>query len=419
MKSKTLLLGLCVASAASLSAQTVPDRAIVLSGDTTADDHRQNIAIMYSRNNLAFEDPAAPRFLFLDKKGTVALGIGGYVKAVGMYDMRGAVNNNGFYTNMIPVPGNPAQRERFGATANNSSIFLKLVSRPTKLGRIIVYIQSNFTGDDGNYGFKLKQAYVSIGNMTFGKARTVFSDAPAMAPTVDDQGPSGQVSAKNMLIKYESPSYSGFSYAVSVEVPDASYTTGTNASAISQRFPDIPLYLQYAWNGGESHVRASGILRELSYRNNIAADNKFATGWGVQFSAISKIVGGLTVFGHYTYGKGIASYINDLADLGYDLIPDGNGKLHAPGSAGWTAGLQYDFTSDFFMSASYSQARLYDNKELGGDCYNYGQYIAANAFYNPIPDLRVGLEYLHGIRNNLNGECGHANRLEAMVQFSF
>ena len=81
--------------------------------------------------------------------------------------------------------------------------------------------------------------------------------------------------------------------------------------------------------------------------------------------------------------------------------------------------MQYDFTSDFFISASYSQARLYDNKELGGDCYNYGQYIAANAFYNPIPDLRVGIEYLHGIRNNLNGESGHANRLEAMVQFSF
>lgn len=419
MKSKTLFLGLCLASTAVSFAQHIPDRAIVLSGDTTSDDHRQNIAIMYSRNNLAFEDPAAPRFLFLDKKGTVALGIGGYVKALGMYDLRGAVNNNGFYTNMIPVPENPAQRERFGATANNSSIFLKLVSRPTKLGRIIVYIQSNFTGDDGNYGFKLKQAYVSIGNVTLGKARSVFSDAPAMAPTVDDQGPSGQVSAKNMLIKYESPSYRGFSYAISVEVPEASYTTGTNTRAISQRFPDIPLYVQYAWNGGESHIRASGILRELSYRNDFTAENKLTTGWGVQFSAVSKIVGGLGIFGHYTYGKGIATYINDLSGLGYDLIPDGNGKLRAPGSAGWTAGMQYDFTSNFFMSTSYSQARLYDNGELGGDCYNYGQYIAANAFYNPIPDLRFGLEYLHGVRNNLNGESGHANRLEAMVQFSF
>lgn len=419
MKFKTLFFSICIATSAVTTAQNIPGRAVILSGDTTNDNHRQNISVMYSRANLAFEDPAAPRFLFLDKKGTVALGIGGYLKATGMYDMRGAVDNNGFYTNKIPVPVDPAFRERFGATANHSSIFLKLVSSPTKLGRVIVYIQSNFTGDGGNYGFKLKQAYMSVGHMTFGKARSVFSDASAMAPTVDDQGPAGQVSAKNMLIKYESASYGGFSGAISVELPDASYTEGVHTEAIAQRFPDIPVYVQYAWDGGDSHIRASGILRQLSYRDMLNAENHFRTGWGAQISAVSKVAGGLGVFGHYTYGRGIASYINDLADLGYDLVPEGNGKLMAPRMAGWTAGMQYTFSSDFFVSASYSQARLYDNVELGAGCYDIGQYIAANAFYNPIPDLRLGVEYLHGIKKELNGLRGHANRVEAMIQFNF
>ncbi|MDE6469083.1 MAG: hypothetical protein K2L28_09360 [Muribaculaceae bacterium] len=68
---------------------------------------------MYSRANLAFEDPAAPRFLFLDKKG-----IGGYLKAVVEYDINGAVPDNDFCINIIPVPFDPAQRQRFGRPRN-------------------------------------------------------------------------------------------------------------------------------------------------------------------------------------------------------------------------------------------------------------------------------------------------------------
>ena len=399
---------------------SIPDRAIIVSGDPTHPNHVGNVAEMYSRTNLAFEDPAAPRFLFLDKKGVVALGIGGYVKAVGEYDLRGALSNNDFYTNKIPVPFDPAQRQRFGATAAHSSIFLKLVSRETKFGRVIVYVQTNFTGDNGGYGLKLKQAYVTLGHVTIGKMRSTFADGPAMAPTIDDQGPSGQTTAKNMMVQYASPSYSGFSYAVSAELPSANYTLAPDTRSINQRFPDIPAYIQYGWNKGKSHIRLSGILRELSYRDEMnSGSNHFRTGWGVQLSAIARIYGGLTFFGHYTYGKGIASYINDLDGLGYDLVPESTGKLKAPGVTGWTAGLQYNFTPKFFATASYSRAQLYDTEAMSADTYRYGQYIAANIFYNLLGDLRIGAEYLHGTRKNINGEDGSANRLEAMVQYSF
>ena len=107
---KHLFLGLfataCIAAAAQTT-DSIPHRAIILSGNPDNPDHRANIATMYSRENLAFEDPASPRFLFLDKKGKVALGIGGYLKAVAMYDFSGAIDNNLFVTNMIPAPFDP------------------------------------------------------------------------------------------------------------------------------------------------------------------------------------------------------------------------------------------------------------------------------------------------------------------------
>ncbi|MDE5632912.1 MAG: hypothetical protein K2I54_08915 [Muribaculaceae bacterium] len=410
-----LVMPLC---AQELDEDSIPTRAIIVAGDKSHPDHRNNIALMYSRENLAFEDPAAPRFLFLDKKGEVALGIGGYLKAVGEYDVDGAVDNNDFYTNMIPVPLNPAQRQRFGATAAHSTIFLKMVTRPTKVGRVIVYMQTNFTGP--SYGLRLKQAYVTVGHVTLGKARSTFADAPAMAPTVDDQGPSGQVTAKNMLVQYMSPSWNGFSFAASAELPDVSFTEGTQSASISQRFPDIPAYIQYAWDKGSSHIRLSGIMRQLSYRNLATQSNHFVTGYGVQISAITFFTPDFNFFGHYTYGKGIASYVNDLADLGYDLIPSSAaGALKAPGVAGWTAGLQYNFSPKLFATASYSRAQLYDASGMGADTYRYAQYIATNVFYNLWGDLRIGAEYLHGTRKNISGISGKANRFEAMLQYSF
>lgn len=410
---------MCCAAAES-HADSIPERAVIVSGDASHPQHIGNIATMYTHMNQAFEDPAAPRFLFLDKKGTVALGIGGYLKATGMYDFDGAVPSDGFFTNKISVPLDPAMRQRFGASATHSTIFLKLVTHPTRVGRVIVYVQTNFTGNGDNYGLVLKQAYVSVGHVTAGKARSTFADGAAMAPTVDDQGPAGQVSAKNMMVQYVTSDFKGLSGAVAVELPSASYTVGNNAKAIAQRFPDIPAYVQYAWDKGDSHVRLSGIFRRLSYRDLQSQANHFGTGWGVQLSTVTDIYGGLKFFGHYTYGRGISSYINDLDGGGFDLIPDGSGgKLKAPGAAGLTAGLQYNFSDRFFMTGSYSRAQLYDTAGMSADTYRYGQYITANAFYNVWGDLRLGLEYIHGTRKDISGQSGKANRVEAMVQYSF
>ena len=161
-------------------------------------------------------------------------------------------------------------------------------------------------------------------------------------------------------------------------------------------------------------------MRQLSYRNLATQSNHFVTGYGVQISAITFFTPDFNFFGHYTYGKGIASYVNDLADLGYDLIPSSAaGALKAPGVAGWTAGLQYNFSPKLFATASYSRAQLYDTAGMSADTYRYAQYIAANVFYNLWGDLRIGAEYLHGTRKNISGISGKANRFEAMLQYSF
>lgn len=396
----------------------IPERTFVITNGDTKLPY-EIVVLLYSPNDLHFQDPGAPRFLFLDRKGKLALGIGGYVKGQMMYDFDGAIDDNGFTTYKIPVPLDPAERNRLGADASHSTIYLKLVGQ-TSLGYLTVYEQTNFSGEDDSYGMQIKQAYVSLGNVTAGLARSTFVDASAQPPTIDCQGPSGATCGKNVLLRYSRRFDNGFSGAISAEFPKASYTLNEHVEKINQRCPDIPVNLQYAWNNDKSHVRLSGMIRNLSYRNLVKEKNEWSFGWAVQLSGMIRLCDPLTFYYQGAYGKGYAQYINDVSGFDMDLIPDGaDGKMKAPAVMGVLGGLKYSFSKKFFVSASYSQCHVYDQGSLGHEGYRYGQYIVANGFYNVLPDMQVGLEYLHGRRNDMGGASGHANRISASVQYSF
>lgn len=427
---KTLLAS-CLAAAAVLPASAarpvelpdsfvLPDRAIVLNGHDGKTGH-DLVALLYDAADLHFQDPSAPRFLLLDREGRIAFGIGGYVKGTVQYDFDGSIDDRAlFKTYDIPVPGNPAQRNQFFANVDHSTIFMQLAGRTERFGYYQVYVRTNFTGGNGNYGLKLKQAWMSIGHIKAGLARSVFQDGAAGIATVDDQGPAGAIGKDNVAFQYTPVFSRRLRGAISIEMPSVSLTPVEGRSqAINQRVPDIPAYIQFDY-GQSSHVRFSAIWRNLSYRDLVDGRNRFATGYGIQLSGVSKIVGGLSVRYQAAYGKGIASYFNDLGGQGCDLIPsDRPGRLRAPNVLGVVGALRYDFSPRVFISGGYSQMRLYDQASLGADAYRYGQYVVANCFWTAIPELQLGLEYLYGSRNNFDGRRGTANRIEAMVQYSF
>lgn len=395
----------------------VPERAIVLSGGMNG-VHRDVMNVLYDTSDTHFQDASVPRFLLIDRMGNTLFGIGGYVEGVFQYDFDGALDEAGFVTHDISVPSNPALRNRLAADATHTNIVLQLL-RKTSLGVLSAYVQGNFS--NAGYGFKLKHAYVRLHNVTAGYTRSTFEDAIAGAPTIDYQGPAGAVSATNLIIQYKLQFAKNFTAAISAEIPEADYTLTSGANeGISQRCPDIPAYIQYQWDGGDSHVRATAIFRELSYRNLAESKNRFATGWGVQLSGAIKMSEMFELDYEAVYGKGIANYINDLSGFGYDLISDGiDGKMKAPGSLGIAGGLRVNLTDKLFVSSTYSFCRLYDQENMGGDAYRRGNYAAVNCFYTPFSDFQVGVEYLHGRRTDMDHEHGIANRLEAMVKYSF
>lgn len=396
----------------------VPERVVVVSGDPSR-IHRNVVAVLYDSNEFRFHDPSAPRFLFLDRQGKIALGIGGYVYATAAYNWAGSEDSGSdFIPSMLPTPADPAQRAALQFTAQHSTVFLQLAGHSDRFGTYSAYVQTDFTG--GSNVLKLKQAYFRVGYVTLGLKESTFVDAGAGIATVDTQGPNGALDVKDVMFQYAPQLSDSWKVAVAVEAPEVSVTNGVGTKKIAQRVPDIPVYVQYQWGSG-SHLRASAMLRNTVYRDELTARNRYSTGYGVQLSGVAALGRtGLTLSGCFVYGRGIASYVADLKGSGLDLLPSATpGRLEAPKTFSYGLGLRYDFSKKGFATLAAGQAKVLDRYAASESTYKMGYYLSANVFYTLFPDFLLGLEYARGERRNWSGDRGTGNRLMLAARYSF
>lgn len=373
-----------------------------------------------------FNEPGAPRFAIVGKDNQFYLGIGGFIKGVGVFDFGNPIDNaNDFTTADIPFDTPRGSGGKLQGSLGQSKIFINFVALPGSDNKVGAYISGDFTGS-GN-AFNLDHAYVTYRGFTVGYTASLFEDGAAAPPAIDDEGPCGLVGTNNYLIDYTRSFGKRFKAGVGIELTSTSITTSASTGTVSQRIPDVPAYVQYSWADGDGWLRLSGLMRNVQYRDLVAGKNRNKVCWGAKLSGSSPIgATPLQVYYQAAYGRGIGGYIQDLGGLGLVLSPDdGNpGHLDAVKAWGAYAGLQYTFSPKVFASATYSQSRAYAKSYAGGSTpwneqYKYAQYVVANVFYNILPGLQCGVEYLYGRRVDMDGASRHDNRFNTVLQFNF
>ena len=390
-------------------------------GEQPADSLERLLNIFYYDQFRHFQDPRAPYFMFMSKNADLAFGVGGKVKLRGYFDWNGSIPELGFIPYDIPIPKDPTNMNALKASASGTGLFFTLLGSNPKLGNFMAYFQADFS-QGHNLDFTIKKAYVTIGDWTAGYHTTTFEDTMAEPSTVDSSGPNGINSKTNVLVRYIHNFKKNWTVAASVEFPKQTISAdNVHTAACTPYIPDFDAFLQYGWDNGASHVRLSGLLRTLTYRDLIRKHNFNVLGWGLQLSTVVNPTAQLTLFGILSTGAGHASYTTDLGNGDFDLIPDEDnpGKLYAPMAAGIVVGAQYNFTPKIFSNIAFSEQTYYPKKNPMDSQYKYGLYAVGNIFWDITPRFEVGLEYLHGKRKNFNGEFGSANRVMAMLLVSF
>lgn len=365
---------------------------------------------------LAYNDPAAPRFIFFDDNKNFIFGIGGYVQLTGVYDFNGVEDYNYFTTSNIALKGQQGGAS-YGMTLGQSRLFFKLVGN-TDVGKLVSYIEMEFEGPQNTP--VLRQAFVQFKGFTLGQAWSTFGDMSAVPTTIDEEGPSSGIEIRQPMIRYTCNFKEHWQASLALEYAKASYSTGDFTKTIRQKVPDIPLNIRYKTQNG-SHFQMAGILRNISYQNSVTDKDKMKTCWGVMGSGKINLCEKTSFMFQGEYGKGIANYIQDISGIGYDLIPDTEhqGKLKASGMWGVFGAFQQNWTSRLNSSFIYSYARLEQNGSLGGTTYKHAQYAAVNLLWNFTEFGTTGIEYAFGRRNDFNKDYGNANRINAMIQYRF
>lgn len=372
-----------------------------------------------------FQQVDKPQFLFATKNNRFSLALGGFVQLRAGYDFEGISDNLDFIPYDIPTVGNYNTRQQLLMDASTSRLYMKAISNTSALGRVVIFMDADFRGGaPGSYTPRLRSAYISMLGFTLGRDVTTFCDLTAAPTTIDFQGPNAYNFNFATMIRYEkSFARDKMTFGIAAELPNVSATYNDNFAPMRQRVPDIPAYLQFAWGPNrESHIRASGVIRNMYLHNLRTGNNTSLLGWGAQFSGTIKACRWMQLFMNGVYGEGITPYIQDLTGSGLDFTPNPENadQIQTMPMWGWQMAAQFNLSPRLFISGGYSEVNVEKkNGFYADDEYKKGQYIFGNIFYALNSRCRIAAEYLYGTRKDMNNVEGHANRAQVMVQYNF
>lgn len=362
----------------------------------------------------------------------------GFVRLMGLYDFDPIGVRDAFVTNTIPVPQTEGQNYNMSARMSRIA-FESWTPTPFKEWNVHTFVEGDFfnglgqaPGGGGN-PFRLRHAFIDFGYFRLGQQNTVFMDASTWPSLVDFQGPAGWVNQRRPGARATFPLTDKLFWAVGVEQPFSDISTNDEGTNV-QDVPDFATHLRYEADVG--HVQISGLARSIGFRPTDGdTTRRFGGGMSAAttFHPWAILIGsnptrkenptGLErcrLIGQYTFGWGIARYINDAVGLGLDgQVDPVNDSFDLPYIASWVISYEHWFNEQWLTQVTWSEVLVGSANGQPASTYTGAKYVGASLWYIPFANMSVGVEYLHGERENLNGQRGRANRLNALVQYNF
>ena len=118
------------------------------------------------------------------------------------------------------------------------------------------------------------------------------------------------------------------------------------------------------------------------------------------------------VYHQIVFGEGIGSY-RGLPDA----APESATTDKVLGFTGWMVGYTRDWTERLSSNFTYAENALDNSLLQPPDDERRTTYLAANSIWNPVDRVKVGIEYLYGLLENVDREVGVAHRIQ--VSFIF
>lgn len=405
---------------ADLPAGALPKKATLIR-DADAFLDLQNAA---PRPHNAPLDPKLKGFIAIPGTDTM-FKIGGSARLDTIVDLKNNGNPNQFVPSSIPVPGEAGWDggERSALHAKGTRLSLEL-RRPVPFdGSLRIYTEYDFFDDSASNSmrFRARHFYGQAWNFLIGQTFSAFMDVDAFPDVVDYQGPNAIVNRRQPQIRYTWPVYEGATKVQlfgSIEQPDGKIDTGTGEftaeSSVVNHTPDFVVGAR--WEGEKGHLQAAGVFRELSFESDGDQSSRDVFGWGASLSGSLNLFEKDKLSVQATYGEGVARYLNDLSGENLDAAFT-DGELEAIPVFAAMVGYTHHWNDHWRSTLSGGYVHVDAPESLGRFTIDQTLYGSANLMWHPTSSFRMGLEYLYGRKETLDGSERDAHRLNFVVRY--
>lgn len=274
----------------------------------------------------------------------------------------------------------------------------------------------------------LKKATAEFKNWMVGLGGSNFCD-PSVMPETLGGSPSSAVYKRAVQLRWKQQINPIFSYAVSIEeAAKFELYPEKEENKLAQPNNDIPALttsLRYNYPDSSGHLHIGGLVRALEYYHTEKKESYYSLAFGANLGTEVKLLPEKTSLkGHVVYGQGIGGYIVDLALLNEKEVNTAYHKtdssaLNTIDAWGLYAAVEHRWVPKLRSTVASGLLSTINDKDRPKQHYKRGVYASANLTYHPTEQFHFGVEYLHGLRTNINDKSVHAGCIQAIASFQF
>ena len=356
---------------------------------------------------------------------------GGYIKMDAMMstysdgDIGAAALGRDFYVpSQIPTSGGTGEEtSSLDYSAKSSRINFKTVTTTDSGEKVTGFVEMDFLGSaQGNevvsnsYSPRLRHAFFTYNNLTFGQTWSTFMNVGALPETVDFLGVSdGTVFNRQAQIRY---TMGDFQFAL--ENPENTIAgTGVTDDA---GLPDI--VARYNIKAGDHAFTVAAIGRQMAYQNGVSGAGKIdesTNGFGVSLSGMVKLGADDLKFS-YTTGN-VARYVG-LGAVSDVTIDASNGDLKTTTVNAAFVAYRHFWNDKMRSTIAYSMLDAdYDDDAVAeaNSLVESSNSTRLNLMYSPTKEVTYGVEYSMATLEKANAAKneGDLNRLHFTAKYSF
>ena len=376
-----------------------------------------------------------------DTKGTfkipgtdTSLGFGGYVKMdVTESSVSAGSNKAGDLYLFIPqIPlSDRGENSQLAFNARESRFWLKSFT-PSRWGDINTYLELDLYGSADGYTPRLRHAYGTFGKLLTGQTWTTFVNELALPDTLDINGSVGTATFRQPQVRWTQPftvAGQSMEFQAAAEMPNSALYTGnwnqaspetlTNGGA--DRYPDMIVRLNYKPSWGNLSLAGMGRQIRISPTTTplVANINASQEVWGGAVSLAGKINTFELDNFRFTVNYGNAFGRYSAVDRLEDAAVDAAGNLHQVNIYSAVVAYQHWWDKAWRSTVAYGFEQADQPDFVNQAMTKQAQSAHANLLWSPLSQATLGVEYIYGTRELINGRSGYISRAQLSAKYNF